>query len=202
MPATIVVRRHANPVRDRVPRHFALPVEGETSLRKSTSIICAVAILLGVGTLVAGSIRAQEPQEEVAPATRGVLNDASLQQMLVDMGYEPKKLKQGYVVAIKQGEWTFNVQFLISPNKEKIGLNANVGTVDDTSAVTAAQWMNVLASNTDIAPSFFYFNKNNRTLYMHRVLDNRCITSTILRQQVDAFTASIKDTAEVWKFTK
>ena len=171
-------------------------------MRKPISIVVAVATLLCAATLLAGRIRAQEPQEEVTPAVRGVLNDTSLQQMLVDLGHEPKKLKQGYVVAIKQGEWTFNVQLVISPNKEKIGLNANVGTVDDASTVTASQWMNVLASNTDIAPSFFYFNKNNRTLYMHRVLDNRCMTTAIMRQQVDAFTASIKDTADVWKFTK
>ena len=171
-------------------------------MQKSISIVGAVTILLFAATLLAGRLGAQEPQENVVPSARGVLDDSSLQQMLTDMGYEPKKLKQGFVVAINQGEWTFNVQFLISPNREKIGLNANMGTVADASTVTASQWMNLLASNTDVAPSFFYYNKNNRTLYMHRILDNRCMTSTILRRQVEAFTTSIKDTAEIWKFTK
>ncbi len=171
-------------------------------MRKSIPIVAFAVIVLCLATVLAARLRAQEPQDPGVSTARGVLSDISLHQMLTDMGYEPKKLKQGYVVGIKQGEWTFNVQFLISGNSEKIGLNANVGAVDDTTSVTASQWMNVLATNTDIAPSFFYFNKTNRTLYVHRVLDNRCMTSTILRQQVEAFTANIKDTADVWKFTK
>ncbi len=171
-------------------------------MRKRLSVFGVVTIVLCAAGLLAGRIGAQEARETTPQTVRGALNDSTLLQMLTDIGYEPKKLKQGYVVAIKQGEWTFNVQFLISQNREKIGMNANMGTVEDPSSISAPQWMNLLATNTDIAPSFFYFNKNNRTLYMHRVLDNRCMTSVIMRQQVEAFTTSIKDTAEVWKFTK
>ena len=171
-------------------------------MRKPLSIIGIFAVALWAATLLVSRLGAQEPTDDTRPAARGALSDASLLQMLNDLGYDAKKLKQGYVVAIKQGEWTYNVQFVLSPNREKLGLNANMGTVDDTSTVTAAQWMNLLTANTDTAPSFFYFNKNNKTLYMHRVLDNRFITSTILRQQVEAFTANIKDTADAWKFTK
>lgn len=171
-------------------------------MQRTVSALGMFALLVWAGTLLVGRLGAQETKQEVTPSTRGVLNDNSLLQMLSDMGYEPKKLKQGYVVAIKQGEWTYNVQFVISANREKIGLNANMGTVEDASAVTANQWMNLLAANTDTAPSFFYYNKNNKVLYMHRVLDNRALTSNILRQQVEAFTANIKDTADLWKFTK
>jgi hypothetical protein len=171
----------------------------ETVVRKTISIAGLLGLILWAAAVSASRLGAQD---EVRPAARGVLTDTSLSQMLTEMAYEPKKLKQGYVVAIKQGEWTYNVQFVISPNREKLGLNANMGSVEDASTVTAAQWMNLLAANTDIAPSFFYYNKNNHTLYMHRVLDNRFITQAILRQQVDAFTANIKETAELWKFTK
>ena len=171
-------------------------------MRKPITIVAVFAIILWAGTALVSRLGAQEPQDDGRSTARGVLSDTALFQMLSDMGYEPKKLKQGYVVSIKQGEWTYNVQFVISPNREKIGLNANMGTVEDAGVVTATQWMNVLVANTDIAPSFFYFNKNNRTLYMHRVLDNRYVVSALLRQQVDAFTANIKETADVWKFTK
>jgi hypothetical protein len=171
-------------------------------VRKSVSVIAVLAIMLWAGTLLVGRLSAQEPQDDVRPIAKGTLTDSTLLQMLTDLGYEPKKLKQGYVVAIKKDEWTYNVQFVISPNKEKLGLNANMGTVEDPSAISATQWMNVLAANTDIAPSFFYYNKSKSTLYMHRVLDNRCLTSTIVRLQVEAFTSNIKETADVWKFTK
>jgi hypothetical protein len=171
-------------------------------VRKTVSVIAALAITLWVGTLLIGRLGAQETQDDARPAAKGALSDSTLLQMLTDLGYEPKKLKQGYVVAIKKDEWTYNVQFVISPNREKLGLNANMGTVDDPAAITATQWMSVLAANTDIAPSFFYYNKAKSTLYVHRVLDNRCLSSTILRQQVEAFTNNIKETEDVWKFTK
>ncbi len=171
-------------------------------MRKAISLIGILALALWSAAILVRRAPAQETQDTVRPVIRGALTDTTLLQMLTDMGYEPKKLRQGYVVAIKQGEWTYNVQFVISPNHEKIGLNANMGAVEDPSTVTAGQWMRLLAANMDTAPSFFYYNKNNHTLYMHRVLDNRSVTSTILGQQVDAFTTNIKETADLWKFTK
>src|SRR5438067_6670995 len=138
----------------------------EMVVRKSISVIGVFAVTLWAATLLAARLGAQD---DTHAAARGVLTDVSLSQMLTEMGFEPKKLKQGYVVAIKQGEWTYNVQFVISANKEKLGLNANMGSVEDANAVTASQWMSLLAANTDTAPSFFYYNKNNHILYMHRV---------------------------------
>lgn len=171
-------------------------------MRNRAFAIAITALIVWTASLVVRRLSAQEIPDDARPAVRGALTDASMVKMLTDMGFEPKKLKQGYVVAIKQGEWTYNVQLLISPNREKIGLNANMGSVEDPATVTANQWMNLLAANTDTAPSFFYYNKNNKTLYMHRVLDNRAVTSAILRQQVDAFTTNIKDSADAWNFTK
>ena len=171
-------------------------------MQRQISIVGILAIVLWTVTVSICRLPAQETKDDHRPAVQASLTDTSLLQLLTDMGFEPKKLKQGYVVAIKQGEWTYNVQFVISANKEKLGLNANMGSVEDASAVTAAQWMGLLAANTDIAPSFFYYNKMNHILYMHRVLDNRYLTAAILRQQIDAFTGNIKETADLWKFTK
>lgn len=171
-------------------------------MRSKLFLTCTVLAALIAATLMTVRLAAQEPRGDATPIVRGALSDTSLVQMLTDLGYEPKKLKQGYVVAIKDAEWTYNVQLLISANREKIGLNANVGTVDDVNAITAREWLGVLQANTDIAPSFFYFNKSNRVLYMHRVVDNRLVTSALLRRQIEAFTGNIKETADVWKFTK
>src|SRR5437016_1882512 len=100
----------------------------ENRMRKLISATALFAIVLWAGTLTVGGLRAQDTGAEPRTVTRGTLTDDTLFQMLDDMGLEPKKLKQGFVVSIKQGDWTFNVQLLISPNKEKIGLNANMGT--------------------------------------------------------------------------
>ena len=171
-------------------------------MKPNKSAALATGIALVAATIFTVRLAAQEPQTDIPPPVRGSVGEPGLQQMLVDLGYEPKKLKQGYVVAIKEADWTYNVQLVLSANREKIGLNANVGNVEDPAAVAAKEWLGVLAANTDIAPSFFYFNKNNKTLYIHRVVDNRLVTGTLLRKQIEAFTANIKETADVWKFTK
>ena len=171
-------------------------------MRTMISASALFAMALWGGTMLITGTRAQEPNVETRPSTRGALTESALGQMLEDMGYEPKKLKQGYLVAIKQDAWTYYVQLVLSPNREKIGLKATMGIVDDPTSIPAGQWLNLLSGNTDIAPSFFYFNKTNNTLYMHRIIDNRVVTPALIRQQVDAFCANIKDTSELWKFTK
>lgn len=172
-------------------------------MHKLVSVTALFAIVLWVGSLTVSRIHAQDVQQPAArPVTRGTLTESTLVQMLEDLRYEPRKLRQGYVVTIREDDWTYNVQLVISPNGEKIGLNANIGVVDDPVSVRAADWQNVLAENTAISPSFFYYNKANRTLYMHRVIDNRCVTATILRQQIQAFTEDIRESADAWKFVK
>jgi hypothetical protein len=171
-------------------------------MRKLGLRMAIIAVLFCVAALGVSRLRAQEPRKQEELADSQVLSDSGLSRMLTGMGYEPKKLKQGCLVSIKQGEWTYNIQFVISPSREKIGLNANVGAIEDPSTVTANQWMDILVANADTAPSFFYYNKNTHILYLHRVIDNRSLTPAILSRQIDAFTNNIKNTAEVWKFTK
>jgi len=68
--------------------------------------------------------------------------------------------------------------------------------------VAAVPLKSMLIENSNIDPSFFYFDKDQKKLYLHRVLDNRSITPAYIRQQVDNFCGNIKDTADKWNFTK
>jgi len=122
--------------------------------------------------------------------------------MLANLGLEPKPLSKGFLIAIKRDTWTLNMQLVLSPNLEKLGMNANLGKVDDPDSVTASEWKNLLISNGDIDPSAFYFDKDQKKLYLHRSLDNRAVTPEFLRKQIDNFGDNIKNTADLWKFTK
>ena len=141
-------------------------------------------------------------QENKTVAAPGALVDDSLRKMLDGMGYEPKALSKGFLIAIKRDTWTINIQVVISPNGEKIGINSNLGIVENPDAVTAAQWKSLLAANADIDPSAFYFDATQKKLYLHRSLDNRGITPAILRQQVENFCGNMVDTSALWSFTK
>ena len=130
------------------------------------------------------------------------LTDDSLKSMLDNMGYSPSKLTSGYLITIKRDTWTYYLNFVISSDQSKIGINANLGTVEKPEEVTAEEWRKVLEANENTDPSFFYFDKDNKKLYLHRVLDNRGIDPAFLRGQVDAFVGNIHDSADAWKFTK
>jgi hypothetical protein len=141
-------------------------------------------------------------QASAPAAAPGVLADAGLRTMLDGMGYEPKPLSKGFLIAVKRGTWTLNIQIVISSNSERIGMNANLGLVENPDSITAAQWKALLVSNGDIDPSAFYFDASLKKLYLHRVMDNRGMTPAILRAQIENFCANMMDTEELWKFTK
>src|SRR5262245_50136932 len=76
------------------------------------------------------------------------LNNDSLKAMLDGLGYEPKALSKGYLLAIKQDTWTLNMQLVLSADGTKLGMNANLGVVDlDTTAGSA--WLTLLEDNGD-----------------------------------------------------
>jgi len=129
------------------------------------------------------------------------LTNDSLKTMLDGLGYEPKALSKGYLLAIKQDTWTLNMQLVLSSDGTKLGMNANLGMVD-LDAASASTWLNLLESNGDIDPSAFYVDRDQKKLYLHRSLDNRDVTAAFLRGQIEAFGNNIRNTEAIWKFTK
>ena len=140
--------------------------------------------------------------DDATESVPGALTDASLQQMLTAMGYSPKALTKGFLITFKGGvDWTINVQVVLSPNQTKIGLNANLGKVEEAN-VTAAQWAELLIANGDIDPSAFYFDRKQEKLYLHRSMDNRAVTPDLLRRQIESFGGNVMSTEKLWSFTK
>jgi hypothetical protein len=144
---------------------------------------------------------AQSSSAGVAAPAGGV-TDAGLKEMLDGMGYEPRPLSKGYLLAIKRDTWTIHIQLVLSKDLTKIGMNANLGLVSDAASVPAATWLKLLADNGDIDPSAFYYDKDQKKLYLHRVMDNRAVTPAVLRRQIEAFCDNTRDTAADWNFTK
>src|SRR5580765_1042622 len=86
--------------------------------------------------LLSGVVFGLDSRQSDPPA----MDDAGLKTMLTNMGYEPSPLKSGYLLVIKKDTWTYNMQVVLSGNGTKLGINANLGSVDDPSTVTADQW--------------------------------------------------------------
>jgi hypothetical protein len=169
-------------------------------MRTSTTI--GLAILLGCASSGAQAGFPEKGLVESPESNPAQLTDDTLKQMLTGMGYEPKALHKGFLLAIKQDTWTINMQVVLSPDQNKMGMNANLGKVEDTAAVPASTWLQLLISNGDIDPSAFYYDKDQKKLYLHRSFDNRGITPAILRREIDSFSSQVRSTEDLWKFTK
>lgn len=162
-------------------------------------LACSWAALPPLQAQPASTESATEPASAPAPEA---LTDETLRLMLANLGYAPKALSKGFLIAVKREDnWTINMQLVLSPDQTKFGFNANLGKVDEA-GVTAAQWAELLVANGDIDPSAFYFDREKQKLYLHRSLDNRAVTPEFLRQQIDKFANNVKSTEKLWAFAK
>ncbi|HVY88718.1 MAG TPA: hypothetical protein VG942_07610 [Hyphomonadaceae bacterium] len=150
-------------------------------------------VALAVSGLVASPAVAQTGQ---------TLNNDSLKAMLDGLGYEPKALSKGFLIDIKQDTWDIYMQLVLSGDGTKLGMNSNLGLINDLSAVPASKWLDLLVANGNIDPSTFYVDQDQKKLYLHRVLDNHEITPAFLRGQVESFANNLKSTEGIWNFTK
>jgi hypothetical protein len=173
-----------------------------------TNALSLFAILLWGCTAISAHVRAQEKlQSKTSEGLKAVLafsaiTDSDLKSMLTNMGYSPKNLSKGYQITIKKNNWTFNVQVVLSDNREKLGMNTITGDVKQPMDVPAASWLALLETNPDIDPTTFYFDKNQNRLCLHRACDNRGITQDILAKELDSFCFDVVSTAKYWKFTQ
>lgn len=170
-------------------------------MKKNSHAVGLFALVLWASTALFSIVRAQQTGAEARPPVQALTAD-SLQKMLDDMGYAPKKLNTGYLISIKRDAWNYNIQVALSPDGSKIGMNANLGAIPKLEDVTAPQWLSLLEANEEVDPSTFYVAKSNQKLYIHRTMDNRALTPAYFRQQVDYFCTNMKDTQKLWDFTK
>jgi hypothetical protein len=158
----------------------------------------AIAVSLAMCLLALAALAG--PPARAADSCAAALTNDCLGQTLMQMGFEPKALNKGFLVTQKEGTWTFYVQFVLSDDGTKLGLNSNLGDVNEAE-VTADQWRALLASNTDIDPSSFNYDPAKKRLYLHRVMDNRSLTPAILKTQLDNFINDMRSTSKLWGFT-
>lgn len=138
------------------------------------------------------------PMVAQVPAARAaaIHDDQTLAGMLVDLGYQPKKLSHGYLILVEKDGWKMYVQLRLSDDGTKLGMNANLGDVDE-SKVTADQWKGLLIANAELDPTSLNYDEKLKRLFLHRVLDNRDITPEFLKNQCDHFLDDIR-TSEKW----
>ena len=155
----------------------------------------AIGLMLGLW----GTAHSQESAIS-EPCSR--LEDGDLPKLLENMGYAPEKVDDGvYRVVIDQDNWTIYLRFSLSTDGgQKVWITTSFGDIADWQNVPAEPLLRLLILNDTIGPAHFYVTQAGavRKLNMAKAVDNRGVTASVLRREIDKFVGSVKTTADQW----
>lgn len=159
-------------------------------MKRIVYIACFVVTVVGFAQLTSLSSFAQ--------TNDGKLDAAGLKSAVEGLGYETKDIgtgpgKEKYEFKIEKGGLNIPVGAEVSPSKNYIWLTVNLGS--DSGKLN---YQELLKRNAKIQPSFFYLTSNG-ALMMAEAIDNRLVTSPIMRRVVDKLTTDVSDTKDLWQ---
>jgi hypothetical protein len=173
----------------------------------------AIAALLLTGAIAAFATftaRAAEPVEkpkaEAKAAEPKRLTDESLLAMLENMGYEPKVEKTSagniYSITVTRGTWSYIFDVSLSPSKTKLWFSGWLSVLPEGKAVPSEKLLALLEASWTHGPAHFRYHPPFRQLNLGLCLDNRDITPTQLREQIEGFMDTMKKTELLWNVKK
>jgi len=133
--------------------------------------------------------------QDCAPMTT-----VQLREKLVQMGFEVKNInekagEEKYSVNHPGSGFNVPVGYEISPSKNFIWLTANLGKVEN---VTPEKSLEMVKENAKIQPCFFYITAKGFVM-MGLGVENRGVSTAILRRHIDKFVADVSKTSAVWQ---
>ena len=129
-----------------------------------------------------------------------VITRAQLKEKLEQMGFEVKTInekagEEKYSVSHPGSGFNVPVGYEISPSTNFIWLTTFLGKADTTNAVKS---LKMVRENANIQPSFFYITAKGN-LMMGVGIENRGITTAILRRHIDKLVADVSKTSAIWQ---
>ena len=129
-----------------------------------------------------------------------VITRAQLKERLEQMGFEVKTIndkpgEEKYAVNHPGSGFNVPVGYELSPSTNFIWLTVNLGIADTTNTTKS---MRLMKENANIQPSFFYITAK-ANLMTAVGLENRGVTTAILRRHIDKLVADVSKTAPIWQ---
>lgn len=168
---------------------------------------------LGLLACLAGPAGAQgapgaAPQAAPAPAPAGVtLTPETLKTTLEAMGYETKDLgAKSYQVTIQHGGNTYYLKLSLSGSGQKLWICSYFGEIADIGKVPGHVLARLLAVPATEGPMHFYLRDTaqaqKKQLLAGLPVDNRALTPSILRKQIENFCQGLDRTQGAWDMSK
>lgn len=146
------------------------------------------------GLLIAGITNSSKAQSCDA------INSTQLKQILVNMGLSPKSINDPgaadkFEIANTFGGLNIPVATEVSPSGNYIWFTVNLGKAPADSATRAMQ---LLRQNASIQPCQFYVTAKG-ALMIGMAMENRGITSAVLRRTLDMVLNRVVDSKNYWQ---
>lgn len=170
-------------------------VTGEITMKRTTFVFLigfALAILLSapVRTAFAGGQGSQ-------------LSMAQVKSMVEALGYETKELsgtpgKEKYEFKVTRTGYDLPMAIEISPSKNYIWITLFFGKLASETTLNQSQLYKMLSANYIVQPCQYYIT-DSRNVMLAIAIDNREVSSSVLRRNIDKLADDAVKTADVWK---
>ncbi len=127
------------------------------------------------------------------------LTHPELKQMVDGMGFETKAVNDKYFQFrhVVDNRTTF-IGMHLSPDGSNIWFEADLVAIEDAQKTPAKTWFDLLSENNTIGPSHFAYCPTAKSLYLYRPVANQDMTSARLREQIDIYLRTIRETSKLW----
>lgn len=123
------------------------------------------------------------------PPAAAPLADASLGELLEQLGYQPARVQDGvYDIAFSSGGWDWIVRVSLR-NDGRVQLIASLLTLPAGQDLPADVLTRLMEANASLAPTSF--SLSGRTIVACRVFENDDVNAAKLRRELDRFCSDI-----------
>lgn len=131
------------------------------------------------------------------------LSMAQVKAMVETLGYETKELngtagKEKYEFKVTRTGYDLPMAIEISPSKNYIWITLFFGKLSSETTLSQSQLYKMLTANYTVQPCQYYIT-DSRNVMLAIAIDNREVTSAVMRRNIDKLADDAVKTADVWK---
>lgn len=122
----------------------------------------------------------------------------SLTGTLLGAGYAPKRVTDDVVtITVKRDSLT--IPTLVSLKDQKLWLGMMLSKIDNPSDLPTDKLLKLLAANQENGPATFVYSRNRGRIELHLALDNRSISSELVKTKLDEMAEIAAKTTDLWQ---
>jgi hypothetical protein len=131
------------------------------------------------------------------PVAKDQLSLDQLRTMVENMGMEPQKGEGGFTIKLEEGGYDLPTWVSLSESKQKVWMTINLTEVEKVDRQPVSWFKEILKASNEAGPAHFYLGEKWMSLGL--AIDNRGLTPTILRQEMNFLAKQTMSHKAIWE---